>query len=51
MLSEYFMLSEIKGAAIFNNLGPILSEPVALVRLMFLGNFSPFSCEIFGIEK
>ena len=35
----YAKLSAIKGAASFNNLGPILSEPVALVRSIFLHFF------------
>ena len=45
------MLSAIKGAACYNNLGPILSEPVALVRSIFLRYFSIFSQDISGIVK
>ena len=47
----YVKLSAIKGAASFNNLGPILSEPVALVRSIFLRYFSIFSQDISGIVK
>ena len=47
----YVKLSAIKGAASFNNLGPILSEPVALVRSIFLRYFSIFSKDISGIVK
>ena len=47
----YVKLSAIKGAASFNNLGPILSEPVALVRSIFLRYFSIFSQDISGNEK
>ena len=45
----YVMLLAIKGAACYNNLGPILSEPVALVRSIFLRYFSIFSQDISGI--
>ena len=38
----YLKLSTIKGAASFNNLGPILLEPVALVGSIFLRYFSLF---------
>ena len=47
----YVKLSAIKGAASFNNIGPILSEPVALVRSIFLQYFSIFSQDISGIVK
>ena len=38
----YVKLSTIKGAASFNNLDPILLEPVALVGSIFLRYFSIF---------
>ena len=47
----YVKFLAIKGAASFNNLGPILSEPVALVRLIFLRYFSIISQDISGIVK
>ena len=47
----YVKLSAIKGAASFNNLGPILSLPVGLVRSIFLRYFSIFSQDISGIVK
>ena len=50
-LQMYVKLSEINGAASFNNLGPMLSKPVDFVRLIFFRYFSPFSQEISGIEK
>ena len=47
----YVKLSAIKGAANFNNLVPILSEPVALVSAIFLRYFSIVSQDISGIKK
>ena len=47
----YVKLLAIKGAASFNNLGPILSEPVVFVRSIFLRYFSIFSQDISGIVK
>ena len=47
----YVKVSAIKGAASFNNLGPILSTPVDLVRSIFLRYFSIFSQDISGIVK
>ena len=39
------------GAANFNNLGPILSAPVALVMSIFLRYFSTLSYSMLGIGK
>ena len=50
-LQMYVKLSEINGAATFNNLGPMLSKPVDFVRSIFFRYFSTFSQEISGIEK
>ena len=36
------------GAANFNNLGAILSDPVALVISIFFRYFSTFSCSMTG---
>ena len=44
-------LSDMYGAANFNNLGPILSAPVALVMSIFLMYFSTLSYSMLGIEK
>ena len=44
-------LSDMYGAANFNNLGPILSAPVALVMSIFLRYFSTLSYSMLGIEK
>ena len=47
----YVTESAIKGAAVFNRRGPMLSQPVALEVSILFKKFSTFSCEISGIVK
>ena len=51
LLQIKVVFSEMKDADNFSNLGPLSSEPVALLKSRFFGYFSTFSFVIFGIVK